>query len=206
MVNEIIRNPKWFVNNCFTDGRLTDWNFERWLPFKNPLRPVSLNKHHFSIFSHFNRSSATVLNKVISMQIHMLYKINYFFTENVCVISWIFKTEPVSCIYIYCTIFHHIRIMYIFTFHKCDSLFRSSSLWVFLLKVSGEFAEWFPCRSVISIELLCSFVGVTLRRGCSVNLLCIFRAPHCRRILNLFFAKALLSLIVHDEMHASYIL
>ena len=92
LVNEIIRNLKWFVNNCFTDGHLTDWNFEQWLPFTNPLRPVYFNKHHFSIFSHFNRSSATVLNKAMSMQIHMLYKINCFFTKNV---SCIFKTEPV---------------------------------------------------------------------------------------------------------------
>ena len=79
LVNEKIRNPKWFVNNCFTNARFTDWNFEQWLPFTNPLRPVNFNKHHFSIFSHFNRSSATVLNKVMSMQIHMLYKILFFF-------------------------------------------------------------------------------------------------------------------------------
>ena len=119
------------------------------------------------------------------MQIHMLYKINYFFfTKNVCVISRIFKTEPVSFVQIYCTMFHHICIMYIYIyiyFHKYDSLFRSSPSWVFLLKVSGEFAEWFPCRSVISIELLCSFVGVTLRRGFFVNLLRIFRAHLCER-------------------------
>ena len=108
LVNEIICNPKWFVNNCFTDACLTDWNFKQWLPFMNPLRPVNFNKHHFSIFSHFNRSSATVFNKVMSMQMHMLYKVIYcyyyyyyfffFLTKNVCVISWIFKTEPVSCI------------------------------------------------------------------------------------------------------------
>ena len=71
--------------------------------------------------------------------------------------------------------------MYIYI-HKYDSLFRSSPSWVFLLKVRDEFAEWFPCQSVISIELLCSFVGVTLRCGCSVNLLCIFRAPHWWKI------------------------
>ena len=116
-VNEIIRNPKWFINNCFTDARWTDWNFEQWFPFTNPLRPVHFNKHHFLILSHFNRSSATVLNKVMPMQIHMLYKINYFFfTKNVCVIFWIFKTEPVSFISIYSTIFYHIRIIYIYIY------------------------------------------------------------------------------------------
>ena len=80
---------------------------------------------------------------------------------------------------LYLAMFRNICIMYIFILHKYDSLFRSSPPWVFLLEVSGEFAEWLPCRSVISIELLCSFVGVTLRRGCSINLLRIFRAPFC---------------------------
>ena len=79
LVNDIICNPKWFVNIYFTDARLTDWNFEQWLPFTNALRPVSFNKHHISIFSHFNRSSGTVLNKVMLMQIHMVYKIKHFF-------------------------------------------------------------------------------------------------------------------------------
>ena len=73
-----------------------------------------------------------------------------------------------------------------------------------LLEVSGEFAEWFPCRSVISMELLCSFVGVTFWCGCSVNFLCIFRAPHCGRPLINFFAKALLSLIVHFKGSFTY--
>ena len=35
-----------------------------------------------------------------------------------------------------------------------------------------------PCRGVVSIKLLCDFIEITLRRGCSsVNLLHIFRAP-----------------------------
>ena len=35
-----------------------------------------------------------------------------------------------------------------------------------------------PCRSVISIKLLCNFIEIALRRGCSpVNLLYIFRTP-----------------------------
>ena len=84
LVNEIIRNPKWFVNNCFTDARLREWNFEQWLRFTYPLRPVNFNKHRFSIFSNFNRSSGTVLNKVMLTQIHMLYKINFFYWKRMC--------------------------------------------------------------------------------------------------------------------------
>ena len=35
-----------------------------------------------------------------------------------------------------------------------------------------------PCRSVISINLLCNFIEITLRHGCThVNLLHIFRTP-----------------------------
>ena len=124
------------------------------------------------------------------MQIHMLYKINYFF--------FLLKTYVLSLEYLKLSLYLSFRFIaqcfiifvlciYIY-FHKYDSLFRSSPSWVFLLKVSGEFAEWFPCRSVISIELLCSFVGVTLRRGCSVNLLC----------------KVLLSLIVHFKGTLTY--
>ena len=36
-----------------------------------------------------------------------------------------------------------------------------------------------PCRSVTSIKLLCNFIEITLRQGCSpVNLLHIFRTPY----------------------------
>ena len=35
-----------------------------------------------------------------------------------------------------------------------------------------------PCRSAISIKLLCNFIGIALRHGCSpVNFLHIFRTP-----------------------------
>ena len=38
-----------------------------------------------------------------------------------------------------------------------------------------------PCRSVVSIKLLCNFIQITLRHGCSsVNLLHIFRAPYTK--------------------------
>ena len=44
-------------------------------------------------------------------------------------------------------------------------------IWKFT-KFTGEH----PCRSVISIKLLCSFIEIALRHGCSpVNLLHIFR-------------------------------
>ena len=137
------------------------------------------------MFSHFNRSSATVLNKVMSMQRHMLYKINYFFLLKTYVSSLGYLKQSLYLAFRFIAQFFDIFVFCIYIYmyiHKYDSLFRSCPSWVFLLEVRGELAEWFPCRSVISIELLCSFVGVTLRRGCSVNLLCIFRAPHWRRI------------------------
>ena len=44
-----------------------------------------------------------------------------------------------------------------------------------VLKICSKFTREHPCRSVISIKLFCSFTEITLRHGCSVNLLHIFR-------------------------------
>ena len=46
-----------------------------------------------------------------------------------------------------------------------------------VLKMCNKFTGEHPCRSVISIKLLCSFVEIALRHECSVNLLHIFRIP-----------------------------
>ena len=47
-----------------------------------------------------------------------------------------------------------------------------------VLKICSKFTRKYPCRSVISIKLLCNFIEITLRHGCSpVNLLHIFRTP-----------------------------
>ena len=60
--------------------------------------------------------------------------------------------------------------------------FRSSRPEVFLrkgvLKICKKFTGEHPCRSVISIKLLCNFIEITFWHGCSpVNLLYIFRTP-----------------------------
>ena len=59
---------------------------------------------------------------------------------------------------------------------------RSSHSKVFLgkdvLKICSKFTVNHPCRSAISINLLCNFIEITLRHGCThVNLLHIFRTP-----------------------------
>ena len=47
-----------------------------------------------------------------------------------------------------------------------------------VLKICSKFTREHPCRSVISIKLLCNFIELTLRHWCSpVNLLQIFRIP-----------------------------
>ena len=63
-----------------------------------------------------------------------------------------------------------------------SSRYRKSLPEVFLqkggLKVCSKFTREHPYRSVISIELQSSFIGILLRNGCfPVNLLHIFRAP-----------------------------
>ena len=65
---------------------------------------------------------------------------------------------------------------------KIEGINRSSHLEVFLrkgvLKIFSKFTGEHPCRSVISIKLLCNFIEIALRRGCSpVNLLHISRIP-----------------------------
>ena len=45
-----------------------------------------------------------------------------------------------------------------------------------ILKICSKFTGEHPCRSVISIKLLCNFIEITLRHGCFPdNLLHIFR-------------------------------
>ena len=47
-----------------------------------------------------------------------------------------------------------------------------------ILKICSKFTGEHPCRSVISIKLLCNFLKITLQHGCSpINLLHIFRTP-----------------------------
>ena len=59
---------------------------------------------------------------------------------------------------------------------------RSSQPEVFLgigvLKICSKFTGDHPCRSAISIKLLCNFIKIAVRHGCSpVNLPHIFRRP-----------------------------
>ena len=66
----------------------------------------------------------------------------------------------------------------------CNKI-RSSHPEVFfekgVLKICSKSTGEHPCRSVISIKLLCNFIEIALRHGCSpVNLLHIFRTPFPR--------------------------
>ena len=63
-----------------------------------------------------------------------------------------------------------------------DANFRGSSPQVFLsesvLKICSKFTGEHPCRIVISIKLLCNFIEITVRHGCSpVNFQHSFRTP-----------------------------
>ena len=79
--------------------------------------------------------------------------------------------------------------------HSGWTFFRNSHSEVFLgkdvLKICSKFTREHPCRSVISIKLLCNFIEITLWHGCSpVNLLHIFKTPFLKntseRLLLLF--------------------
>ena len=60
-------------------------------------------------------------------------------------------------------------------------MYRSSHPEVFLRKgvpkICSKFTGEHPCRSVILINLQSNFVEITLRHGCSLNLLHIFGTP-----------------------------
>ena len=71
---------------------------------------------------------------------------------------------------------------------------RSSRPEVFLgkgvLKICSKLIREHPCRSVISIRLLCNFIEITLRHGCSpVNLLSIFRTRFTKNTSGLLLLK-----------------
>ena len=68
--------------------------------------------------------------------------------------------------------------------YKCRNC-RSSHAEVFLgkgvQKICSKFTEEHSCRSVILIKMLCKFIEITLRHGCSpVNLLRISRTHFLR--------------------------
>ena len=53
-----------------------------------------------------------------------------------------------------------------------------------VLKICSKFTGEHPCRSTISIKLLCNFTEIALQHSCSlVNFLHIFRAPFLKRYL-----------------------
>ena len=65
------------------------------------------------------------------------------------------------------------------------ALLRSCHQGVFLrkgvLKICCKFTGEHPCRSVISIKLLCNFIDIAIRHGCSpIDLLHIFKTPFPR--------------------------
>ena len=81
--------------------------------------------------------------------------------------------------------------------------FRSSPLEAFLgkdvLKKCSKFTGEHPCRSVISVTLLCNFIEITLRHGFSpVSLLHIFRIPFPRTALEGCFCHSGLRKILKD--------
>ena len=83
--------------------------------------------------------------------------------------------------------------------------FRSSHPEVFLregvLEICSKFTREHPCRSVVSITLLCNLIEITLRHGCSpVNLLHIFRTPFPRNT-----SGWLLLRILHPLYHSKII-
>ena len=101
------------------------------------------------------------------------------------------------CVLSFCSIFVLVRLVANFSFHfvkktvflnlgksKTQNINRSSpaeELSSYLKKCS-KFTGEYPCRSVISVKLLCNFIEITLRHGCSpVDLLHTFRTTFSKK-------------------------
>ena len=90
-----------------------------------------------------------------------------------------------SKIHILTNVFYKFQFKYSPLIWMCCNrslIIRSSRPEVFLgkgvLKIYSKFTGEHPCRSAISIKLLCNFIEITLWRGRSpVHLLHIFRTP-----------------------------
>ena len=79
--------------------------------------------------------------------------------------------------------------------------FRSSHPEVFLgkdvLKIYSKFTGEHPCQNVISINLLCNFIEITLQHRCSpVNLLHIFRTPFLKNTSKWLLLAIVLSFLL----------
>ena len=61
------------------------------------------------------------------------------------------------------------------------------------LKICNKFTKEHPCRSEISKKLLCKFLEIALRHGCSpVTLLHIFRAPFLKNTSGWLLLKSIM--------------
>ena len=85
-------------------------------------------------------------------------------------------------------------------------LYRSSRPEVFLrkgvLKICSKFTGEHPCRSAISIKLLCNFIEIVPRHGCSpVNFLDISRRPFPRNT----FGRLLLIVVLKLGHYWNYL-
>ena len=132
---------------------------------KNPRKPASMFILYFSI-SQENKTKLIVLISFFSIdQKHDHFWFQFFFLRS-----------SSSFFNINCLTHSGPNFNFIFLY------FRSSRSEVFLgkdvLKICSRFTGEHPCWSVISIKLLCNFIEIALRRGCSpVTILQIFRTP-----------------------------
>ena len=83
-----------------------------------------------------------------------------------------------------CRVLHFLSCWCNFSMQEssCFHLIKSSHAEVFLekgvLKICSKFTGEHPYRNLISIKLLCNFIEINLRHGCSpANLRHIFRTP-----------------------------
>ena len=110
-----------------------------------------------------------------------------YFSEQFCITQVLrhLKLQKICKAFLLAKLFHCFQFEIFQLWNEMKfrkTIFRSKRPGVFLgkgiLKICSRFKGEHSCRNAISVKLLCNFIEIALRHGCSpVNLLHILRAP-----------------------------
>ena len=110
-----------------------------------------------------------------------------YFSEQFCITQVLrhLKLQKICKAFLLAKLFHCFQFEIFQLWNEMKfrkTIFRSKRPGVFLgkgiLKICSRFKGEHSCRNAISVKLLCNFIEIALRHGCSpVNLLHTFRTP-----------------------------
>ena len=117
------------------------------------------------------------ISKLRSLLLNILYLSLFFHTLNYCLASF-YTYALINRFYPFLLNLVYESISPIFL---CHVIYSEAAVQKSVLKICSNFSGEHSCRRAISTKLLCKFIEIVLRHGCSpVNLLHIFRIPFPR--------------------------